>query len=312
MTLPRNSNDINKTKGVNVWLVAIVAILIASLVNYFMVTNLAAPKSVYASEIDKVNNSMGHINDSTASLDSFASFQNTRIDDLSDNTQSQFDDVNNAIIDANNNIGQVQKDLTAAKSDTTALKNEMDGSNGLNNQLTTVKTDTATLKNEVDGSNGLSSQLTTLSQTAATQSSLTTLSNKVNGLAPGLQIVPTWSSGIVTLTINADVAQTIAFELEFRPVTSFSLTATTMDATLAALYTTPPVALTAGSLVRGDYTIYHSTVGGAYNLGLITFRTMGTTLAAGANTKTITYTTTGTYEILVTPVYLTGTSTGSW
>jgi predicted DNA binding CopG/RHH family protein len=319
MTLPRN-NNVRKLKGINVWLVAVIALLIASLINWFMLTNMAAPKSVYSSEAAKINNALEHLNDASASLTNFTSYEDTKIDNLSDDTQSQFDDVNNSIKDANTNIGQAQSDLTAIKSDATALKNEVDGSSGLSSQLTSVKSDTDTLKNEVDGSNGLSSQLTTLSQTAATQSALNTLSTKVSSLTPSLQIIPTWSSGYITLTINSDVAQTVAFQIVFRPVATFSLPAgnTSMDTALATFYATPPIVLTAGSVVRGDYTFYHSTSTGVYNLGLISFITMGTSLSAGANTKTITYTTSSSYsyssgyEILITPVYLTGTSTGSW
>ena len=293
MTLQENKNYINKARGANVWLVAIVAILVASLINWFMVTNLAEPKSVYAADINKINNSIGHENDSATSLNAFSSYQNTLISNLSDNTQSQFDDVNNSITDANNKINQTQTDLAGVQTQANNLKTQTD--------------------NMATQATQLNNQLTTVSQTAAnTQTSLNTLTTKVNGLAPGLQIVPTSSSGTITLTIKSDVAQTVAFMVEFRPTTDMPTTMATMDTALTALYTTPPVTLTAGSSVRGDYTLYWNSTDSTYHVGLISFITMGTSLIAGMNTKTITYNTTGTYEILITPVLPTGTSTGSW
>ena len=75
------------------------------------------------------------------------------------------------------------------------------------------------------------------------------------------------------------------------------------------------MALTAGSSVRGDYMLYWNDTYKSYDLGLISFITTETTLSAGSNTKTMTYTandSTATYEILITPLYETGTSTGSW
>ena len=292
MTLPRNNNGMRKTRGVNIWLVAIVAILIASLINWFMVTNLAAPKSVYASEINKINNSMGHMNDSSTSLDNFTSYQNTQINDLSDNTQTQFDEVNGSITDTNNKITQTQNDLLGVEAKA--------------NNLQTQTNDLAAQSTQ------LGNQLTTVSQEGENNSNaLGTLSATVNGLPAGLQITPSVSSGTINLSINSGITQTIAFKLEFRPTSDVPQVAT-MDAALAALYNNPPVTLTAGSSVRGDYTLYWNPSDSLYHLGLITFITMGTSLTAGANTKSITYTTSGTYEILITPIYPTGTSTGSW
>ena len=298
MTSP--NNIARKTNGVNVWLVAIIAILIASLINWFMVTNLAAPKSVYAADVDRIDNSISHANDSTTSLNNFMSFENTKIADLSDNTQSQFDDVNGSITDANNKIGQTQSDLAGVKTQANNLKTQTDNLQNQTNTLTTQSTQ-------------LTSQLATVKQTASnTQTSLNTLTTKVNGLAPGLQIVPSSSSSTITLTINSDVAQTIAFDIEFRPTTDMPTSSATMDAAMAALYTAPPVTLTAGSSVRGDYTLYWNTTDNTYHVGQVSFITMGTSLSAGSNTKSITYSTSGTYEILITPVYPTGTSTGIW
>ena len=298
MTLP--NNNVKKTGGVNVWLVAIIAILIASLIAWFMVTNLAAPKSVYAADVNQINNSMSHVNDSTTSLNNFMSFENTKIADLSDNTQSQFDDVNSSITDATNQISQTQSDLAGIKTQANNLKTQTDNLQTQTNTLTTQSTK-------------LTSQLTNVSQTATnTQTSLNTLTTLVNGLAPGLQIVPSATSSTITLEIDSDDAQIVAFNIVFRPTTDMPTSSATMDAAMAILYAAPPVTLTAGSSVRGDYTLYWNTTDSTYYVGQISFITMGTSLTAGNNTKTITFATSGTYEILITPVYLTGTSAGSW
>ena len=292
MTLPKNNNGMRKTREVNIWLVAFIAILIASILNWFMVINLAAPKSDYASEINRINNSMGHMDDSATSLDNFTNYQNTQINDLSDNTQAQFDEVNGSITDTNNKITQTQNDLLGVEAKA--------------NNLQTQTNDLAAQSTQ------LGNQLTTVSQEGENNSNaLGTLSATVNGLPAGLQITPSVSSGTINLSINSGITQTIAFKLEFRPTSDVPQVAT-MDAALAALYNNPPVTLTAGSSVRGDYTLYWNPSDSLYHLGLITFITMGTSLTAGANTKSITYTTSGTYEILITPIYPTGTSTGSW
>ena len=257
-----------------------------------MVINLAAPKSDYASEINRINNSMGHMDDSATSLDNFTNYQNTQINDLSDSTQTQFDEVNGSITDTNNKITQTQNDLLGVEAKA--------------NNLQTQTNDLASQSTQ------LGNQLTTVSQEGENNSNaLGTLSATVNGLPAGLQITPSVSSGTINLSINSGIAQTIAFKLEFRPTSDVPQVAT-LDGALAALYNNPPVTLTAGSLVRGDYTLYWNPSDSLYHLGLITFITMGTSLTAGANTKSITYTTSGTYEILITPIYPTGTSIGSW
>jgi hypothetical protein len=208
--------------------------------------------------------------------------------------------VNNSIIDSNNKISQTQADLAGVKTQANNLKTQTDS----------LKTQTDALGTQATQ---LGSQLTTVSQkTDTTKTSLDSLTTKVAGLAPGLQITPSWSSGYITLTINSDIAQTIAFKLDFRPTSDMPTAVNTMDAALATLYVAPPVALTAGSAVRGDYTLFWSTSDSTYHVGGISFITMGTALTAGANTKTISYSTSGSYEILIIPIYPTGTPTGSW
>jgi len=314
MPMQNNKNYTIKEKSNNVWLVALVAVLVGSVLSWFMIYSLAASKSAFNSEINKINNSLAHIGDANSSMVSFSGYQDNLLNSLSDSTQSQFSNVNNAISDANKQISQTKTNLTAITTQVNSLQTQ---TSTLQTQTGTLQTQNNTLQtqssNQATQLTQLNTQLTTLNQTAGnTQTALTTLTAKVNGLPVGLQITPSVSSNTITLTINSSVAQAVTFDIEFRPTADFPTTKATMDSALTALYTTPPVALTAGSSVRGDYTLYWNTSDSTYHLGVITFVTTRTSLSAGTNTKTITFTTTGSYEILITPEYPTGTSTGSW
>ena len=315
MTLLKTNDDTRKTNGVNVWLVAAAGVLAASLISFLIVTNLAAPKSVYASDVSKIDNSVNHQNDATTSLNNFISFENNKIDNLSNDTQSQFDSTNGLITDANSSINQTQNDLSAVKTQVNNLKTQTDG---LQNQATTLQNQSSTLQTQTSGlatqATQVNTQLATVSQTATnTQTALTKLTATVSGLPAGLQITPSANSNSITLNINSSVAQTIAFEIKFRPTADVPTSVSAMDAALSALYASPPVTLTTGSsIVRGDYTLYWDTTDSTYHVGQISFLTMGTALTVGLNSKTLNYVTSGQYEILITPVYVTGTSTGSW
>jgi uncharacterized coiled-coil protein SlyX len=314
MAMQNNKNYTIKEKSNHVWLVALVAILVGSFLSWLMVYNLAASKSAFTSEINKINNSLEHIGDANSSMVSFSGYQDNLFNSLSDSTQSQFGNVNNAISDANKQIIQNKTNLTAVTTRVSSLQTQI---STLQTQTGTLQTQNNTLQtqssNQATQLTQLNTQLTTLNQTAgSTQTALTSLTAKVNALPAGLQIAPSVSSNTITLTINSSVAQAVDFDIEFRPTTDFPTTKATMDGALAALYTTPPVTLTAGSSVRGDYTLYWNTSDSTYHLGAITFVTMRTSLSAGTNTKTLTFVTTGSYEILITPEYPTGTSTGSW
>jgi len=308
MTTPNNKNESKNKYGVSIWLTAIVAIIITSLVSWLMISNLAAPKTAYASDITRIDNSMNHITDSASSLNSFTDYQNTLISDLKDSTQTQFDDINNSITDTNNALDQAQTDTTASIA---GVQNQV---NGLKTQADALGTQTNQLGAQAAQlGTQLGNQITTVSQKAdSTKTSLDTLTAKVNGLAGGMRITPTVSGSTITLSISSDVAQSLAFNVEFRPTSDVPTTLATMDAALASLYATPPVTLVAGSAIRGDYTLYWSTSDTSYHVGTITFMTMRTSIAAGSNTKTMSFSFTGSYEILITPIYPTGTTTGSW
>jgi uncharacterized phage infection (PIP) family protein YhgE len=221
------------------------------------------------------------------------------------------DDANNAIADANNKISQTQNGLAGVITQANNLQNQ---TNSLQSQTNSVQNQANSLQNQTNSltsqTTQLNNQLTNVSQTAAgTQTALTALTATVNSLPTGLQITPSVSSNNISLSINSSIAQTVAFEIVFVPTTDVPQS-DTMDASLAALYAAPPVTLTAGSSVRGDYTLYWNTSDNLYHLGMINFLTNSTSLTTGINIKTITYSTSGTFQILITPEYTTGT--GLW
>jgi uncharacterized coiled-coil protein SlyX len=309
----KKKNYLNKISGINIWLIAVGAILIASTISWFMVRDMAVSKSLVNSEINAITNSLNHLNDANSNVVSFTGYQDNLINGLGDKTQSQIDSVNDSITDANNQIKQTNTNLEAVTTQVSSLQTQ---TGALQTQTNALQTQTNTLQTQTSGlatqTTQLNTQLTTVNQTVSSaQTALTALTAKVNALPAGIQITPTVSSGTISLSIISTIAQTLAFEIEFRPTSDMPQLAT-MDASLSALYTTPPVTLTAGSSVRGDYALYWNTSDSLYHLGGITFSTMRTSLAAGTTTKSITFSTTGSYEIIITPEYITGTSTGSW
>jgi cell division protein FtsL len=313
LTMPKKNNYLNKLSRVNIWLITVVAILIASVISWFMVSNMAVSKSFLNSEINTITNSLNHLNDANSNVVSFTGYQDNLINSLGNKTQSQIDSVNSSITDANNQIKQTNTNLSGLTTQVNGLQTQ---ANTLQTQTGALQTQTDNLQTQTSGlatqTTQLNTQLTTVNQTVSSaQTALTALTTKVNGLPAGIQITPTVSSGTISLSIISTVAQTIAFNITFKPTADMPQLAT-MDTSLAALYTTPPVTLTAGSSVRGDYTLYWNTTDSLYHLGEITFLTMRTALAAGTTTRSITFATTGSYEIIITPEYITGTSTGSW
>ena len=231
MAMQNNKNYPIKEKGNNVWLVALIAILVGSVLSWVMVYSLAASKSVFNAEINKINNSLAHMGDANSSMVSFTGYQDNLLNSLSDSMQSQFSNVNNAISDANKQISQTKTNLTAVTNQVNSLQTQI---GTLQTQTGTLQTQSNTLQtqssNQATQLTQLNTQLTTLNQTAAnTQTALTTLTAKVNALPAGLQITPSVSSNTITLTINSSVAQTVAFNIEFRPTTDFPTTKATMD-----------------------------------------------------------------------------------
>jgi peptidoglycan hydrolase CwlO-like protein len=295
------------------WALLIVGIGVLTWGVYAYVTTIKSDNSNNSGAVLAINNQLGHIDDRTTGLDNLATYQDNKLNTLSDDTQRKFEETDsqittlqNDLTDTQSKLTDTQNSLTDANTNITNLQNSLSDTQ---TNLDTVHSDVSTLQND------LADVKTDLSNKAE-QTDLTALSKQVSELASGLQITPSISGNTISLLIKSDVAQTIAFDIEFRPTTDMPQL-TGLDTSMQGLYGTPPVVLTVGTKsVSPDFRMTFSpTAGGGdgkYHLQKIIFITQGTALTAGSQIKTITFTTTGSYEVLITPVYVTGNSTGSW
>jgi hypothetical protein len=269
------NRPVSNRSNIYKWLsVCMAIIVVCSLISWAMVTGLAAPKSDYTDNIKRLDDSVSHIKDSVTGLDRL---QTTQTND----NLNRFDDIDLAVSDVTDRIGQAETGVGDLKSQADNLNITV---TGINSTVNSVKTDVDTLKAKRNGA---------------------------------ISVIPSYTdNSTITLSITTDTSQTVAFELEFRPTTEIQLTDTTLDAVLKTLYTASPqlVTLSAGSTsIRGDYNIYwKGNTTNKYYLRNITFITPRTSLIAGTQTKTLNYTDVGAYEIIVSPIYITGASTGSW
>ena len=204
MATPENKWRWKGSGGASIWLAAIVSIIAAAAVSWIIVATLAMTKTEYAAGMEQVtkqvDNTVGHLKDSTASLDNFTSFQNARIDDLSENTQAKLDALNSSIDTTSGKVSQAQDDLAKVKSQTDSLTTQY---NKLNDQITTVSQAKTTLDSLTSTTND-------------NKNKLDNLTTKVNGITSGIQIVPSYSSGTITLTIQSSLSQMLAFRVDFR------------------------------------------------------------------------------------------------
>ncbi len=257
---------------------SILIIIICSLISWALVWILTAPKSSYLADISRIDTTLGHMQDMETGLNNLANSQSTRLD----NIDSKAD--------------KIQNDLTGLKTQTES-------------DISKLKTQTDSLTAQ---STQLSTQLSSTSKKADdTAKTVDTLKTKVDSIISGLQITPQVSGNTISLSIKSDSIQQIAFRIEFRPTYDMVRSETSLEAALKALYTTPPITVIAGTIaVRGDYVLYWS--GNYYHVARIVFITPRTQLSAGTQTKNITCSVTSGYEILITPEYPTGATTGSW
>jgi hypothetical protein len=246
------------------------------------------------------------------------------------------DEIDGLLIGINDDLNFNQTDHTEFSTDITGIKTDVFSTksdlNTLSASVTNVKTTSDSLDKDLnDSTSGLKSKVSSLDTTVTgLKTKADALTTSVNAIAGGLQIVPTITTatggGAISLAINSNqtvTSQIVAFRVEFRPTAAVTQL-TTMDLSLAALYTTPPVVLKTGSssgtAVAADHTIYNLYwASSTYNLGSITFKTKGTSIAKGAQTKTLAYTYTGStvYDVVITPEFestttSTGTTAGTW
>ena len=268
-------------------------------------SRLSPSKSDYQRTVTGISNSLDHMHDLETGLSNLASAQGNKMNDLSDSAQDlgeQIDGLGSKTDDIQSKVSSLQVKADDLNKQTSDLNNKLNGQISDVNQKIDVETSARQALNS------------TVNQI---NSSVTTLTSTVNGITGGIQIIPTilWNSGTsgtIDLAINSSYTQNIVFKVEFRATTDVAETST-MDTSLAALYGAPPVSLTAGSSIRGDYTLFWNTSDSKYHLGFVTFITGTTALATGTQTKDMTFNiSSGSYEILITPVFTTADLTSVW
>jgi len=107
-----------------VWLVALVAVLVGSVLSWFMIYSLAASKSALNSEINRLTI---HWRTSVMLIPAWLVFPVIRTIYLTVSAiarKSQFSNVNNAISDANKQISQTKTNLTAITTQVNSLQTQ--------------------------------------------------------------------------------------------------------------------------------------------------------------------------------------------
>ncbi|AKG52876.1 hypothetical protein DGWBC_0188 [Dehalogenimonas sp. WBC-2] len=266
-----NRNTRGGISGGGMFAIILVTILICCGVSLGLTSTLAAPKSEYASEIASINNSLGHLKDSTSNLDSFLTYQN--------------DDVQSKIFDLENDILVVNADLANnnTKDDTqntaiNALKIDVNSIGSLQ-VIPTVTPIQRTLTNgDKIYDSGTISLAINSSQSMASQI-----------VAFRVEFTPIGSTGpILDEAGNPD-----------------------LDWALQQLYASMPIELKPGGsdklsipVDHIQYNVYF-TLGGYY-LKSIEFTTKGTSISKGSQTKILAYTLNNAsinYDVKVTPIF---------
>jgi prefoldin subunit 5 len=313
----------NKQAGQNrnrwlIWVLPVFTLAVCTLISWLLVTQLAPAKSDYDNELPTVNHDITHMQDRLTGLDNIASRQIETIAEMKDSTLQSIDNANHRLELL---AGQIQE--TSAQT------------SGLQSDLGTLNDRTDLLESSADQLNSADQQINSavtaadakaasaLTKIDTLNTSVTKLNTAVQDFSAGLQIKPeisasstTAGTGYVTLTIESDIAQIVAFKLEFRPPADSDVlpTGATMDQLLHTLYTTPPLvvhqATSSGKLVRGDYQLFWDD--DEYHVGLIIFITEGAEIKAGSQTKKVYFKYTDddeSYDVLITPIVVTGETT---
>ena len=157
-------------------------VLLSSLITWGLITSIAASKTVYDSDISRLDNSIGHIKDATTGLNSYAGYQNSVVQKLNDDTQVKLDEIKGRITDDEANI-----DTKAAATDLNDFKNSVGSDISNINTMVATKAnsgDLTSLQSTVN-TKANSSDLTSLQSTVsskANSSDLDSLKTTVTGL----------------------------------------------------------------------------------------------------------------------------------
>ncbi len=328
-TSENNPRPAVEAKRFNIWplfLVWLVTIAIGGAISYLLVQNLAAPKEIYTSELSRIFIDLQHLDSAVSGLNSHTGFQDEATQAVLENLESKILGINNALITNTTDHTSILQKFTSLQANLSLLSEEQSdqsdsigevdgrvddladtttaGIAALNTKIATLTTADTTINTKV---NGLDAQITDIKAT-------------INGVA-GLQIIPTitanGNTGSINLSIRSDqsvASQVIAFNIEFRPKMDVRQNAS-YETLFKDLYNLPLVMLTpggAGGVVIGadriTYDIYYSS--GVYHLGGINFKTRGTAIVDGVQTRTISYVivpSLAAYDVVITPQFETPT-----
>ena len=230
--------------------------------------------------------------------------------------------ISNAQTNMNNQVNQVQSALSNY-----APKSSVDALGGLSgqvtNQLATAKTNqdaaiAAVIKDVNDKLAAQTSNTATAVQSA--KDSVSALDTRVTNFinAPkvsGVQLTANVSGGQISLGINSDQNQYVAFRVIFRLVSGNFSNSATSDDFVKSLYATQPVSLSTNIVLVPEYK--YNYVGGLWNLTQVVFTTPRTAIEQGYQNKTMSYSfndATRTYEVMIEPMIdsLVGVGGSNW
>ena len=315
---PDNDMEFKTSRVISKWWIfvtALITVLICSAISWMLISNSTVAKTEYTSDITEMNNTIGHLQDAIAGLDSYASYQNSTI-------QTKLNDINSELIGINNDLNDINNDFINNNNEHNTFYNDISDIkvrlDSISASLTEVTARVSGLDTAIVGINTAVANINTAiadikTMAADLDTTVNSLTSTVNQIS-GLQIIPTitksTSGGTISLAINSNqtvTSQIVAFSVEFSAKSDIPLK-DTLDASLQNLYEGPPLILYPGGSGKPAVTVDHITynlywASGKYHLGSITFQTIGTSIAKGANTKTLVYTLTGStvYDIVVTP-----------
>jgi predicted nucleic acid-binding Zn-ribbon protein len=181
-----------KLGGTNILIIILLAVVASSIISWAMVSSLAAAKSNYESDIPKINNKIGHIEDSITGLDNLTNNQVTKLSELSDNADIGFKDINIRVDDVNSRVDNTDSKLDATKTD---LDSQITSLNSSIDQKAN-QTDLSTLEGKVTTLEGKVTTLETRVTTLETR--VTTLESKVTSITYSIP------SGIIDATYDQD------------------------------------------------------------------------------------------------------------
>jgi hypothetical protein len=187
MTTVPNKNKVEFTIA-GLASVLFVTVLVSGIITWGLISSLAAPKSKYDESVSEINNALNHIEDATTGLDNYASYQNSKIDEMNEAIQVDLDEIGGRLTD-----DEAVLDTKAASAD-------------LDNFKSTVNSDLSSLKTTVD-TKASTSDLVTLKTTVdakASASDLSTLETTVDDQADDIETL-TASVEEITMVIPSGI-----------------------------------------------------------------------------------------------------------